>query len=218
MHPFYMNVANSCLCWNCCSCLNVFCSWLTQLSEIALIKETMQCLFLYYFCRIMEIIIYDVKGVLKWEMCSLFCCTTSFIEVDGTQKLCSWIRSFVKSKTHRALIQTTLYLFNCGKDNFLRAYEFITPFVDSEPSEHILSMLVFNTRENDQAKQNLKNFQPIKWKPTACAWLCSKFRKPVMSCSWLGSLCLNYRFFNSFIQKKFRADWEVAVFYSALLS
>lgn len=37
---------------------------LTQLSEIALINETTQCLFLYYFCKIMEIVLYDVKGVL----------------------------------------------------------------------------------------------------------------------------------------------------------
>lgn len=58
----------------------------------------------------------------------------------------------VESRAHRALIQTTLYLFNCGKHNFLPSYKFITPFVDSEPSEHILSMLVFNTRENNQAR------------------------------------------------------------------
>lgn len=37
---------------------------LTQLSEMALMKETTQCLLLYYSCRIMEIVYCDVKGVL----------------------------------------------------------------------------------------------------------------------------------------------------------
>lgn len=36
---------------------------LTQLSEMALMKETTQCL-LYYFCWIMKIVYCDVKGVL----------------------------------------------------------------------------------------------------------------------------------------------------------
>lgn len=33
----------------------------------------------------------------------------------------------VESRAQRALIETTLYLFNCGKHNFLTSYKFITP-------------------------------------------------------------------------------------------